>query len=326
MVIIANGVLCSFLEFGELLFWGQVVGVLPINAFISLLSYSYNVIYYPSLSTNPALLLGTDLIFMPILTPPYLLRSLCIISFLEAMQHTYNCLVDQLSKEQVESMVESLIETGMLVLVERNGSFFYKTSHKLRDKYRRHPQVDCRRVGFNKKVLVHHILWRYQNNFELVGGIRLIHISHLDVDPTVLNLRKETKEVNESRKYCHLFGWYMPNSNGVVLCPHGHSNMGFCTGPWPVRPPPPVVIDLGDSSDDEDEDDDHGHDHSSDMGDDDDAGDSSQPPQRLIVTTTQPTRVPVVDDDDIEVGVAIINTTSTRVYRYDPNTRTFTKE
>jgi hypothetical protein len=69
------------------------------------------------------------------------------------------------------------------------------------------------------KVLRHLVVWRYMNN-----GVQIpqeLEISHCDHDPTILNLIAESKDLNESRKSCHKFGWYKNNdSNNVLLCPH----------------------------------------------------------------------------------------------------------
>ena len=69
------------------------------------------------------------------------------------------------------------------------------------------------------KVLRHLIVWRYMN----VGAYipKDLDISHCDHDHTILNLVAESRELNESRKSCHLFGWYRKtDANGQILCPH----------------------------------------------------------------------------------------------------------
>lgn len=60
------------------------------------------------------------------------------------------------------------------------------------------------------KVLRHLVVWRYLN-----GGALLpddLQISHVDADHTVLNLVAESRTLNESRKYCHLYRWNCPHS------------------------------------------------------------------------------------------------------------------
>lgn len=69
------------------------------------------------------------------------------------------------------------------------------------------------------KVLRHLVVWRYMNNGAQIP--QELEISHCDHDPTILNLIAESKDLNESRKSCHKFGWYKNNdSNNVLLCPH----------------------------------------------------------------------------------------------------------
>lgn len=69
------------------------------------------------------------------------------------------------------------------------------------------------------KISRHLIIWRYLNNFEPIP--EGLEISHCDHDHRILNLVAESHELNESRKACHLFGWYeKKDSNGVILCPH----------------------------------------------------------------------------------------------------------
>lgn len=72
---------------------------------------------------------------------------------------------------------------------------------------------------FQLKVQRHLIVWRYLNNFAAIP--EGLEISHCDHDHKILNLVAESHELNESRKACHLFGWYKEvDSNGVILCPH----------------------------------------------------------------------------------------------------------
>lgn len=69
------------------------------------------------------------------------------------------------------------------------------------------------------KVLRHLIVWRYMNGSAYIPDE--LDISHCDHDNTILNLIAESRELNESRKSCHLFGWYKKtDANGQLLCPH----------------------------------------------------------------------------------------------------------
>jgi len=69
------------------------------------------------------------------------------------------------------------------------------------------------------KVLRHLVVWRYLNDYVLIpDGLQ---ISHCDHDTTILNLVAESRDLNESRKYCHKYKWYMKtDSNTTILCPH----------------------------------------------------------------------------------------------------------
>lgn len=94
----------------------------------------------------------------------------------------------------------------------------------------KYPQFDISRFGFPKgtKVLVHHLFWRFQNN-SLVDESATMHISHLDADPIYIECTQETVDMNESRKYCHLFGWYKTKEGeDRPRCPHWEVP---CTGP-----------------------------------------------------------------------------------------------
>jgi hypothetical protein len=64
------------------------------------------------------------------------------------------------------------------------------------------------------KLSRHRVYWRYQNHGALIP--RNLQISHTDRDHNLLILCAESKNLNESRKYCHLYGW--TGTNG--LCPH----------------------------------------------------------------------------------------------------------
>ena len=85
------------------------------------------------------------------------------------------------------------------------------------------------RVG---KVLMHQLFWRYQNGGSLVDPT--MHVSHLDADKRYIDAVLEPVELNESRKYCHLFGWYAPLAGEESpRCPH--RGMPACRGPLDAR-------------------------------------------------------------------------------------------
>jgi len=87
----------------------------------------------------------------------------------------------------------------------------------------KYPQVDITKFHFavTGKVLVHHLFWRFQNNGALMDLAPDMHISHLDKDKKYIECVQESKDMNESRKYCHLFSWYKVKAGeGRARCPH----------------------------------------------------------------------------------------------------------
>jgi len=88
----------------------------------------------------------------------------------------------------------------------------------------KYPQIDLNRFSssWNKKLgkqLVHLIWWRAINQ-----GLAIrpdMAISHRHEDPSILCLVQESKEMNESRKYCHKFRWYKRLAEeNQPRCPH----------------------------------------------------------------------------------------------------------
>lgn len=67
------------------------------------------------------------------------------------------------------------------------------------------------------KVQVHRVVWRYRSRLPLPAfdGEGALPISHTARDARYLELIAESVELNESRKYCHLFGWFAQGR-----CPH----------------------------------------------------------------------------------------------------------
>lgn len=85
-----------------------------------------------------------------------------------------------------------------------------------------------RRKAIRGKVLVHALLWRHANNFRKIPYSDL-ELSHIDSDPHYMKTMLETHADNESRKYCHLNGWWRPLPGETApRCPHREFP---CTGP-----------------------------------------------------------------------------------------------
>ena len=91
----------------------------------------------------------------------------------------------------------------------------------------KYAQMDIARFGVTRqrrralkgKVLVHSLWWRYSNGYRKIP-INL-ELSHIDANPKMILTRLETHEMNESRKYCHLYHWYriLPGEQ-APRCPH----------------------------------------------------------------------------------------------------------
>lgn len=138
-------------------------------------------------------------------------------------------LVNGLTVEQVKEMIGLLKGGKYIKQVKRGDQVFDKSLYKPVGS-NKHGQVDVKPVlGTSTKVLVHHLYWRYQNDFALVPSDPRIHISHLDAEPEVMNLVAESRDMNESRKYCHKFKWYLQlPGEDRLRCPHWENP---CTGP-----------------------------------------------------------------------------------------------
>jgi hypothetical protein len=134
--------------------------------------------------------------------------------------------VNALGDEQIEAMIQTMRQKGKLVPVRRGDRCFEKSMYKTTGP-NKHGQVDLAPVGRRGKALVHHIYWRYKNGYRPLPDD--LPISHLDAEPEVLHLTAESVQMNESRKYCHLFKWYKAKpGEDHPRCPHREEP---CTGP-----------------------------------------------------------------------------------------------
>jgi len=137
--------------------------------------------------------------------------------------------VNKLSVEQLNTIVFSLQKRKFIIETSHGPKCTYACTKKA-DGTQKYPQVDLNQFhfpGITGKQLVHLIYWRWCNNGELLD--LSMDISHIDADSTILALVQEAHEMNESRKYCHLFGWYKTKPGEQrPRCPHWENP---CNGP-----------------------------------------------------------------------------------------------
>jgi hypothetical protein len=130
-------------------------------------------------------------------------------------------LVNQFSVGDLDLIVQAWKDKGV---VKQNGEQEWMCPLKA-TKDQGHPQgtiakklrphLSVTSLAGQWKELVHLVWWRWQNGAALIPAD--LHISHTDTDQTVLRLIAESRELNESRKYCHLFGWHT-----LGRCPHAY--------------------------------------------------------------------------------------------------------
>lgn len=147
--------------------------------------------------------------------------------------------VNMLSPASIDAIIKKMYEKGRLVDVKRiiKGTIYTfpkctlacTLDPKGKPKY---AQTSITKYlpatgRSQEKALVHLIYWRYTNGYKLIPED--LEISHRDADHTVLNLTAEVKPMNESRKYCHQFGyWKAFMGESRARCPHKECP---CTGP-----------------------------------------------------------------------------------------------
>jgi hypothetical protein len=142
--------------------------------------------------------------------------------------------VNILTLTQINAITAGLEANKQVVKIKRGDQEYYKcTMAATKDEKGnpKHPQCTIpKHLSPEKKQnkqLVHLLYYRKFNKGAPIPTD--LHISHLDADQQVLNLTAESRDVNESRKYCHLFGWYktLPGEDRP-RCPHWEDP---CTGP-----------------------------------------------------------------------------------------------
>lgn len=162
------------------------------------------------------------------------------------IQEADNIPVNQLTRTQVENIcrhlqndtfkVRGLDERKKYIEFGDRGVICNLAPTRNKKGEYKYPQVSITKWCGEKKpkVLVHAVWWRYINDFKKIDPD--LELSHLDVNPRYIDTVQETAEMNESRKYCHLFKWYtqLPNDDFPLFyeesprCPHKENP---CTGP-----------------------------------------------------------------------------------------------
>ncbi len=143
--------------------------------------------------------------------------------------------VNELTLEEINSIVEfmkkNVISQSGLYYIEPSDRGFHKCNLKPTKTAKgepKYPQIDLNRFkkGLGKQ-LAHLIWWRYENRGALINSD--LTISHCDANHQLLHLVQESRDANESRKYCHLFKWYKTKEGeDKPRCPHWEHP---CTGP-----------------------------------------------------------------------------------------------
>lgn len=143
--------------------------------------------------------------------------------------------VNSLTPIQINNIAAELLSKGAVFKIVRGDREFFQCSLAATKDAKgnpKHPQCTITRHaplpdGQQHKQLVHLIWYRYVNEGATIPED--LHFSHLDADPRTLHLTAESPQANESRKYCHLFGWYKTKpGEDRPRCPHWETP---CTGP-----------------------------------------------------------------------------------------------
>lgn len=135
--------------------------------------------------------------------------------------------INYLTKAQLKQTVDKLKFKGHIRYGPRGWFCTLVPSGTIK-----HAQVDVtylKNLQCSGKRLVHRIWWRYTHGGQLINP--RFHISHLDAEYSqhYLACVEESKEMNESRKYCHFFHWYAKKpGEDRPRCPHWERP---CTGP-----------------------------------------------------------------------------------------------
>jgi hypothetical protein len=129
--------------------------------------------------------------------------------------------VNKMTYEEIRAVVKAMKRKGHLI---RSGEYYECTLTP--NKSNGYAQVDVTSYcdgeggsGVKKKVLVHHLWWRYKNGYAKISKDH--EISHLNRDNRILDLIEEDWHTNQSRKWCHHFEWYkIKKGEKTPRCPH----------------------------------------------------------------------------------------------------------
>jgi len=141
---------------------------------------------------------------------------------------------------RTESKFVSLEERGWVCNLTPTNHYRKDGSVSLK-----YPQIDCNKwqPGAGKQ-LVHAVWWRYRHDGKPIPDN--CDLSHTDADPRYIRTVAEPRNLNESRKYCHAYAWYVARpGEDRPRCPHRRHP---CTGPAPKKWP---LVDQDTSSEDE---------------------------------------------------------------------------
>lgn len=129
--------------------------------------------------------------------------------------------INQMTQSEIKAVVESLLKRKYIYQDKKTLLWVCTMVPNKNEGYAQTDVTGACKNGsqVTGKVLVHHLWFRYQNGFAKIKDN--MEISHLNKSANILNVIEESWEMNQSRKYCHLFGWYkaFPNEENP-RCPH----------------------------------------------------------------------------------------------------------
>ena len=126
-----------------------------------------------------------------------------------------DCTVNRLSGSDIDAIVKAWQDNG--TLVSRDGHMYCYRKPVGENK---HPQVTIPAHVRSRlsvpvatsqcKQLVHLVYWRKVNHYAKVPDI--LHLSHRSANEYNVLCVAESRDLNESRKACHIFAWQCPHT------------------------------------------------------------------------------------------------------------------